>query len=57
MARAQGHQRTHVALKYFEALITIVVDIDIALLVNLRRFIEEHCIARLCRREGWCIDP
>lgn len=55
-AHAQAQEGARVALKYFEALVTIVVggvDIDI-MLVNLRRFIEEHCIVRLCsiEREG-----
>lgn len=48
MACVQGRECTRVALKYFEASITIAVggvDIDIRLLVNMKWFIEEHCIA------------
>lgn len=39
------------ASKYFEASITIAVggvDIDTMLLVNLRKFIVEHCLSGLC---------
>lgn len=41
MARAQGHECTCAALKYFEASITMAVggNIDIGLWVDLRRFI------------------
>ena len=50
-ARAQVHERTRGALKYFEASITIVVggvDINMELLDSLRRFIEDHCIVGFC---------
>jgi hypothetical protein len=42
------------SLKYFEVFVTIVVagiDIDITLLVKLRKFIEEECMAELCSME------
>jgi hypothetical protein len=51
LARSEGHELTWFALKYFEASTAIVVgrkDVDIALLVNLRKFIEEECTASLC---------
>ena len=45
------------SFKYFEASFMIVVDganIDIALLVNLRKFIEDKCMVGLCcvERDG-----
>ena len=52
--QAKGRECAHASLKYFEASVTIVVrgvDIDITLLVNLRRFIEDHCIVRSCAVE------
>ena len=42
---SQAQERTHSSLKYFEASVTIAVgnmDIDIALLMILRKFIEEE---------------
>lgn len=49
LARAQAQERTRGCLKYFESVTYAVggVDIDIRLIVNLRRFIEENCIAGL----------
>lgn len=50
-ACAHVHERTHATLKYFASSVTIAVGgngIDVTLLLNLRRFIEEHCIAGLC---------
>ena len=54
LVHSQGQERTHVCLKYIKALVTIVmggVDVDVGLLVNLRRFIEDHCFAGLCSVE------
>ena len=51
LARYEGHELTWFALKHFEAATAIGVggkDVDIALLVNLRKFIEEECMACLC---------
>ena len=42
---------THLLLKYFKVSMTIVVgeiDINIAFLVKLRKFIEEECLVGLC---------
>lgn len=49
LARAQAQERTRGCLKYFKSMTNAVggVDIDIRLIVNLRRFIEENCIAGL----------
>ena len=50
----EAQARTRGSLKYFEASITIAMggmDIDIALLVWLTRFIEQHCIAKSCSVE------
>ena len=49
LARAQAQEGTRGCLKYFESVTNAVggVDVDIRLLVNLRRFIEENCIAGL----------
>lgn len=44
-------ERTCACLKYIKPLVTIAVggvDIDVGLLVNLKRFLEENCIASLC---------
>ena len=49
-AHSQVQERTCTCFKYFEAFVTIAMgglDSDIGLLVNLRRFIEEECIADL----------
>lgn len=54
LAQSQGQERNHVCLKYIEASVMIAVggmDVDIALLVKLKRIIEEQCIARLCSEE------
>ena len=54
LARAQGQEQTRACLKYIEASVTIVMEgihADIALLVNLKRFVEEHCIEGLCSME------
>ena len=54
-ARAQAQEHTCGCLKYFENFATIAVGdmgIDITLLLKLRRFIEEHCIAGLCSVKG-----
>ena len=51
LAHLHAKERTHACLKYIKALVTIVVggvDIDVGLLVNLKRFLEENCIASLC---------
>ena len=54
LAFSQGQERTRAFLKYIEASVAIDVGgihVDIVLLVNLRRFIEEHCIAGLSSME------
>jgi hypothetical protein len=54
LAQSQGQEQNHVCLKYIEASVTNVVggmDVDTALLVKLKRIVEERCIARLCSEE------
>jgi len=49
LARSQAQEGSHACVKYFDVSVTIVVggkDIDITLLENIRKFIEEECIAR-----------
>ena len=58
LMRSQAQERTRLSLEYFEPYVTIGVggmDINIALLVMLRRFIKEECMAGLCyvEREVW----
>lgn len=51
MGLLRGQEQTRACSKYIKASATIVVggmDVDVVLLVNLRRFIEEHYIASLC---------
>ena len=51
---AEAQARTRGSLKYLEASATNAMggmDIDITLVVRLRRFIEEHCIANSCSME------
>lgn len=52
-SRALAQKHTRAFLKSFEVIINIVVrgDIDIQILVNLRRFIKDDCVARLCTVE------
>ena len=48
LAHTHGQEWTRACLKYIEASTTIAVgnmDVDIALLMKLRRFIEDECIA------------
>ena len=50
LACSQGQEKTHFSLKYFEVRVTIAaggMDIDVSLLVKLRRFIEEECLVGL----------
>lgn len=50
-ALAQSQERTRTSSKKIEATMTIAMggmDVDIALLVKLKWFIEEQCIAGLC---------
>lgn len=52
--RSQGQKKIQSSLTYFAVGGT---DIDIRLLVNMRKFIEEECMVRLCYVEqGGCID-
>lgn len=50
----QGQEQTHACLDYIKASVTICcgslggMDVDIALLVKLKRFIKEQCIIGLC---------
>lgn len=47
LARSQPQECTQSSLKYFEVSVTIAVDgmdIEIALLVKLTKFIEEECM-------------
>ena len=51
LEQSQGQEGTHLLLKYFKVSMTIVVgeiDINIAFLVKLRKFIEEECLVGLC---------
>jgi hypothetical protein len=59
LAYLHAKKQTCACLKYFEALVTISVggvDIDVGLLVNLKRFLEENCIACLCLVEEMTLD-
>lgn len=54
LAHSQRQQKTRVCLNYIEASLTIAMermDVDIGLLVNLRRFIDKHSIVGLCSVE------
>lgn len=54
LVRSQAQEQSQVYLKYFEKSVTIAVestDINITLLENLRKFIEEDYIVRLCSIE------
>lgn len=51
LVHSQAQKLTRACLKYIEASGTIMVggvDVDLALNMNLRHLIEDHCIARLC---------
>lgn len=48
-------ERTRASFKYCEVLMTKAVggvDIDIRLLMNLEKFIKDHCIVGLCPLRG-----
>ena len=50
-AHSQAQKLTRACLKYIEASGMIMVggvDVDLALNMNLRHLIEDHCIAQLC---------
>jgi hypothetical protein len=51
LAQSQGQEGSHSSLKYFKVSMTVVVggiDMNIAFLVKLRKFIEEECMVGLC---------
>ena len=51
IAHSHAKEPTHAYHKYIEALVTIVVggvNIDVGVLVYLKRFLEENCMACLC---------
>jgi hypothetical protein len=50
LARSRGQERTCICLKYIEAQVAIVVggmDVDIVLILVLKSYVEEQCIAML----------
>lgn len=54
LARLQGREQTLSSFKYLKASVTIVmggIDIDIALPMKLRKFIEENWMAWFCSVE------
>lgn len=54
-AHAHAQECTHAVLKYVEASITIAIggiDIDVTLLVKMRRFAKEYNFVGLCYVEG-----
>jgi len=59
IARAHAHECIHFALKYFKGLVAIAiggVDIDIILMVNMKRIIEEHCLGGACTYKHFQVD-
>ena len=54
LVRSQGQVRTRACFKYSEAFVTMVVggmDMDIRVLIKLRKFMKEECIVVLCSME------